>query len=67
LIVIRADDVEVFRGQISPGEVKNFEAQNNISVSADKGKYVGVKINDKNFGTLSKDTKAVTNRVFTAE
>ena len=67
LIVVRADDVEVFRGQISPGEVKNFEAQNNISVSADKGKYVGVKINDKNLGTLSRDTKAVANRIFTAE
>ncbi|MFA5777305.1 MAG: helix-turn-helix domain-containing protein [Parcubacteria group bacterium] len=65
-IIIKADDVEIFNGKISPGEVKNFEAQNKISVSADKGKYVGVKINGKDLGTLSKDTKPVDNRIFTS-
>lgn len=67
LIIISADDVEVFRGTISPGEMKSFEAKNKVSISADKGKYVGVKLNGKNLGTLTKDTKAVNNRIFTAE
>jgi len=47
LIIISADDAEIFRGTISPGETKNFEAKNKISISADKGKYVGVKLNGK--------------------
>lgn len=66
-IIVKVDDAEVLNGKISPGEVKNFEAQSKISLSADKGKYVGIKINGKNLGTLSKDTKPVNNRVFMAE
>jgi cytoskeletal protein RodZ len=65
-IIVKADDVEVFNGSISPGETKSFEAKEKISVSADKGKYVGVKLNGKNLGTLSKDTKAIS-RIFNAE
>lgn len=65
-IVIKADDVEVFRGQISPGEIKNFKAKNKISISADKGKYVGVKLNGKDLGTLSKDTMPAS-RIFIGE
>ena len=64
-IIVKADDVEVFSGTISPGEVKNFEAKEKISVSADKGKYVGVKLNGNNLGLLSKDTKPAS-RILTA-
>jgi cytoskeletal protein RodZ len=63
-ITVKVDDAVVFSGTISPGTVKSFEAENKISVSADKGKYVGVRINGKDLGTLSKDTKPVNNRVF---
>ena len=66
LIIVKADDAEVFRGAISSSEIKSFEAKNKIYISADKGKYVGVKLNGKDLGTLSKDTKPA-NRIFTGE
>jgi hypothetical protein len=65
-ISVKADDDVVFSGKISPGEIKSFEAQTSISVSADKGKYVGVKLDSEDLGLLGKDTKPVS-RVFTAE
>lgn len=64
-IIVKVDGAEVFSGVISPGETKEFEARDKISVSADKGKYVGVRINDKDMGMLDKDTKAVDDRIFT--
>ncbi len=66
LVIVRADDQEVFRGQIAPGMIKNFEAQDKIAVSVDKGKYIGLKLNDRDLGMLSKDTKPAS-RIFTAE
>lgn len=65
-IIVRADDVEVYSGTISPGEIKNFEAKEKIFISADKGKYVGIKLNGNNLGLLGKDTKPAT-RTLTAE
>ncbi len=64
-IIVKADDAEVFSGIISPGETKNFEAKEKIFVSAEKGKYVGVKLNGTNLGLLSKDTKPAS-KVLTA-
>jgi len=56
-VTVKTDDTNAFSGIINPGETKSFEAQNKIVVSADKGKYVGVKLDGKNLGFLSKDTK----------
>ena len=65
-IIVKADDVQIFSGVISPEDVKNFEAKEKVTISAGKGKYVGVKLNGKDLGTLSKDTKPIS-RVFTGE
>jgi cytoskeletal protein RodZ len=66
LVIIRADEEEIFRGQVSPGMVKNFEAREKISISVDKGKYIGVRLDGRDLGILSKDTKPL-NRVFVPE
>lgn len=56
-IIVKTDDVEVFSGMIFPGEIKSFEAKEKIFISADKGKYVGVKLGGDNLGLLGRDTK----------
>jgi sucrose-6-phosphate hydrolase SacC (GH32 family) len=65
-ITVKTDDSVAFTGEINPGETKSFEAEEKISISAEKGKYAGVIVNGKNIGTLSKDTKPAS-RIFTAE
>ncbi|MFH0969517.1 MAG: RodZ domain-containing protein [Patescibacteria group bacterium] len=66
-ITVKADDSVAYSGTINPGETKSFEAKDRISISVSKGKYVGIRVNGKDLGTLSKDTKPVNNRVFLAE
>jgi cytoskeletal protein RodZ len=65
LIIVKADEVEVFSGPILVGETKSFEAKEKITVSADRGKYVGVRQDGNNLGLLGKDTKPAS-KVITA-
>lgn len=65
-ISVKADDEVIFNGSINPGTTKNFEAENRIFISAEKGKYLRIVLNGKDLGTLSKDTKSAS-RTFNAE
>lgn len=66
-ISVKSGEETSFSGIINPGESKIFEAENRISLSVEKGKYLKVIFNGKDFGMLSKDTKPIVNRVFEAE
>ena len=61
---LEADGSIVFSGVVSPGELKNFEAKERISVTSANGKNTLIKINGKDKGPLGNSQGLVKDMVF---